>query len=93
MIETGQRVLLIWEGKEYYVRAGEGTLSTDKGIIDLNALLDASPGETIETHLGVPFYIRIPPADRFLFPCPTYRRTDASQGYWDGLCTDRHEPE
>ena len=66
MINNGQRVLLIWEGKEYYVRAGEGTLSTDKGIIDLNVLLDASPGETIETHLGVPFYIRIPrPTDFF----------------------------
>lgn len=66
MIPDGQRVLLIHEGKEYYVRAGEGTLSTDKGIIDLDALRNAAPGDIIETHLGIPFYIRIPrPTDFF----------------------------
>lgn len=66
MISEGQRVLLIHDGKEYYVRAGNGTLSTDKGIIDLDALMDATPGDVIETHLGIPFYIRIPrPTDFF----------------------------
>lgn len=66
MISDGQRVLLIHNGKEYYVSAGNGKLSTDKGIIDLDALMDAVPGKTIETHLGIPFYIRIPrPTDFF----------------------------
>ena len=51
MIPDGQRVLLIHEGKEYYVRAGEGTFSTDKGIIDLNVIREAMPGDVIETHL------------------------------------------
>ncbi len=66
MIPDGQRVLLIHEGKEYYVRAGEGTFSTDKGIIDLNVIREAMPGDVIETHLGIPFYVRIPrPTDFF----------------------------
>ncbi len=66
MIPDGKRVLLIHNEKEYYVRAGEGTFSTDKGIIDLNVIREANPGDTIETHLGVPFYVRIPrPTDFF----------------------------
>ena len=35
MIEPGERVLLIGEGREFFVKAGPGTLSTDKGQLDL----------------------------------------------------------
>ena len=31
MIEPGDRVLLIGEGREFFVKAGPGILSTDKG--------------------------------------------------------------
>ena len=31
MIEPGDRVLLIGEGREFFVKAGQNVLSTDKG--------------------------------------------------------------
>ena len=31
MIEPGDRVLLVGEGREFFVKAGPGTLWTDKG--------------------------------------------------------------
>ena len=31
MIEPGDRILLIGEGREFFVKAGQSTLSTDKG--------------------------------------------------------------
>ncbi|HDQ07830.1 MAG TPA: methyltransferase domain-containing protein [Methanoculleus sp.] len=66
MIHTQDRVILIHEGKEYYVTAGKGKLSTDKGMIDLSLLPGMAGGETIASHLGTPFFIRIPrPTDFF----------------------------
>jgi tRNA (adenine57-N1/adenine58-N1)-methyltransferase len=67
MIEANDRVLLIGQGREYWVRAGTGTFSTDKGQADLNQLVGASPGDTIATHTGSEFTIRIPrPTDFFV---------------------------
>jgi tRNA (adenine57-N1/adenine58-N1)-methyltransferase len=66
MIETGDRVLLIGEGREFFVKAGPGKLSTDKGHLDLESLLGASGGDIVETHNGAKFTIRIPrPTDFF----------------------------
>ncbi len=31
MIEPGDRILLVGEGREFFTKAGPGTLSTDKG--------------------------------------------------------------
>ena len=66
MIEHNERVLLIGQGREYYVRAGAGTLSTDKGQVDLSILVGALAGDVISSHTGVQFTVRIPrPTDFF----------------------------
>ena len=66
MIEPDDRVLLVGEGREYYVRAGAGTLSTDKGQVDLALLVGASAGDPITSHTGARFIVRIPrPTDFF----------------------------
>lgn len=67
MIEHNDRVLLVGEGREYYIRAGAGILSTDKGQVDLALLVGAHAGDTIESHNGARFMVRIPrPTDFFL---------------------------
>jgi tRNA (adenine57-N1/adenine58-N1)-methyltransferase len=67
MINNNDRVLLVGEGREYYVRAGAGTLSTDKGQVDLALLIGAQAGECIESHNGTRFTVLIPrPTDFFL---------------------------
>ncbi len=38
MIDEGDRVLLVGEGREFFTRAGPGKLSTDKGQIELPVL-------------------------------------------------------
>jgi tRNA (adenine57-N1/adenine58-N1)-methyltransferase len=66
MIEEGQRILLVGKDREYYVRAGSGTLSTDLGVIPLSAILEKLPGDTIATHKGQEFTILLPrPIDFF----------------------------
>jgi len=66
MIEAGDRVLLAGEGREFFVRAGAGTLSTDKGQLDLTQLVGAAAGDTVNTHNGTSFTVRIPrPTDFF----------------------------
>ena len=66
MIESGDRVLLVGEGREFFTRAGAGTLSTDKGQIDLGSLVGASGGDILTTHNGSRFVVRIPrPTDFF----------------------------
>ena len=68
MIGEGDRVLLAGEGREFWVRAGEGKLGTDKGQIELAALVGKSGGDTIATHSGALFTIRIPrPTDFFTY--------------------------
>lgn len=66
MIQEHDRLVLAGEGREYWVKAGTGQLSTDKGILDLSALVGLSPGDEATTHLGVPFTVRIArPTDFF----------------------------
>jgi tRNA (adenine57-N1/adenine58-N1)-methyltransferase len=66
MIEEGDRVLLVGNGRTYFVRAGNGNLSTDLGILDLENLIGTAPGDLITSHIGSSFTIRIPrPADFF----------------------------
>ncbi|WOF16414.1 methyltransferase domain-containing protein [Methanoplanus sp. FWC-SCC4] len=68
MIKENDRVLLIGEKREFFVRAGEGDLSTDKGIIKLADLTGLDTGDIVKTHLGVSFKIRIPrPVDFFSY--------------------------
>ena len=67
MIETGDRVLLVGAGREFFVRAGPGKLSTDKGQLDLEPLVGAKPGDVFTTHTGQEFVLRIPrPTDFFV---------------------------
>lgn len=67
MIETGERLLLVGEDREYFVTAGEGQFSTDRGTIDLSALPGMNPGGEVRTHLGVPFMVLRPrPTDFFV---------------------------
>jgi tRNA(1-methyladenosine) methyltransferase and related methyltransferases len=65
MIETGERLLLVGEDREYFVTAGEGQFSTDRGTIDLSALPGMNPGDEVRTHLGVPFIVLRPRPNRF----------------------------
>ena len=66
MIEEGQRVLLLHEEREYYVRAGPGTLSTDLGVVPLSEIPGKSPGDTIASHKGKDFVVILPrPPDFF----------------------------
>jgi tRNA (adenine57-N1/adenine58-N1)-methyltransferase len=65
MISPGSRILLTGEGRTYFVRSGTGTFSTDRGILDLDAVVQASPGDTIVSHTGHAFRILIPRAPDF----------------------------
>jgi tRNA (adenine57-N1/adenine58-N1)-methyltransferase len=68
MIAPGDRVLLIGEGREFFVKAGPGTLSTDKGQLDLGLLVNATAGDILTTHNGSKFTVRIPrPTDFFTY--------------------------
>lgn len=68
MIETGDRVLLSGAGREFFVKAGPGSLGTDKGQLDLAQIVGKSPGDIITTHSGAEFTIRIPrPTDFFTY--------------------------
>ncbi len=66
MIGPNDRVLLIGQGREYWVKAGAGTFSTDKGQVDLAALVGMDAGDTVTTHSGSLFTVRLPrPTDFF----------------------------
>jgi len=68
MIETGDRVLLSGAGREFFVKAGPGTLGTDKGQLDLAQIVGKRAGDIITTHSGAEFTIRIPrPTDFFTY--------------------------
>ena len=68
MIEAGDRVLLAGEGREFFVKAGPGRLSTDKGYLELETLVGKSGGDIVATHNGSEFVIRIPrPTDFFTY--------------------------
>jgi tRNA (adenine57-N1/adenine58-N1)-methyltransferase len=68
MIEQGDRVLLVGEGREFFVKAGPGTLGTDKGQLDLSTLVGKAGGDLLTTHNGSQFVIRVPrPTDFFTF--------------------------
>lgn len=66
MIGQNDRVLLIRQGREYWVRAGTGTFSTDKGQVDLATLVGMDSGDVVTTHNGSQLTVRIPrPTDFF----------------------------
>jgi tRNA (adenine57-N1/adenine58-N1)-methyltransferase len=66
MIGQNDRVLLVGQGREYWVRAGTGTFSTDKGQVDLSTIVGMDGGDIVTTHNGSQFTVRIPrPTDFF----------------------------
>jgi tRNA (adenine57-N1/adenine58-N1)-methyltransferase len=68
MIEPGDRILLVGEGREFWVKAGPGKLGTDKGQIELESIVGKSGGDIITTHSGAEFTVRIPrPTDFFAY--------------------------
>ena len=68
MIESGDRILLVGEGREFFVKAGQSTLSTDKGQLDLTSLVGKTAGDILTTHNGSKFTVRIPrPTDFFTY--------------------------
>jgi tRNA (adenine57-N1/adenine58-N1)-methyltransferase len=66
MIVQGERILLVGPERKYFVRAGNGTFSTDLGMIDLNLAVGKKNGDSIESHNGNSFLILRPrPPDFF----------------------------
>ena len=65
MIGSGQRILLIGEERKYFLKAGTGNFSTDKGIISLDEIVGAEPGDVIRSHNGSEFIILLPKAPDF----------------------------
>ncbi len=59
------RIIVRGNGREYYVKAGEGKLSTDLGKIDLTEAAGLESGDVILTHLGKPFHVFVPKATDF----------------------------
>jgi len=59
------RVIIRGHGREYYVRAGEGELSTDLGMIDLAEVAEIESGDVVKTHLGKSFTVLAPSATDF----------------------------
>lgn len=64
-LREGDRVLLAGKKESLLATVGAGELSTNRGIIDLNALAGTSPGDTIRTHTGESYKIRIPRSTDF----------------------------
>lgn len=65
MINKGDQVILSGKGKSYIVRAGEGTLGTDLGMVDLSFLVGMEPGDIITTRAKKDLTIRLPRATDF----------------------------
>jgi len=40
MIRSGQRILLVGEQRKFFLKAGNGTYSTDLGIINLDEVVE-----------------------------------------------------
>jgi len=64
-LEKGARVLLAGRKENYLVTVGAGEFSTNRGIIDLNMLIGAMPGDTVCAHTGEKFHVRTPRATDF----------------------------
>lgn len=60
-----RRVILRGNSREYYVKAGEGKLSTDLGMIDLADVANSEDGGVVYTHLEKPFMVLLPKATDF----------------------------
>lgn len=60
-----RRVILKGNGRKYYVRAGEGKLSTDLGMIELADVAKVEDGDFVCTHLGNKFTVLLPKATDF----------------------------
>ena len=68
MIKENDRVLLSGQKREFFVRAWDKELSTDKGIIRLSELIGLNSGDIIHTHLNKQFKVIIPrPNDFFSY--------------------------
>ena len=65
MIAAGERVILFGKGKTYLVHAGEGSLGTDLGMVDLSVLTGKEPGDILTTKAGKELTIRLPRATDF----------------------------
>jgi len=62
MIEPADRVILTGQGKSWFVRASDGKIGTDLGLVDLNQLIGKEAGDSIYTHSGKELIIRLPRA-------------------------------
>jgi len=65
MIGAGDVVILSAKGKSYWVRAGEGMVGTDLGMVDLADLIGKEPGNEIRSRTGKELVIRLPRATDF----------------------------
>ena len=65
MIKSGQRILLVGRERKYFLKAGNGTFSTDRGVISLDDIVGAEPGDVVRSHNGSEFTILLPKAPDF----------------------------
>jgi tRNA (adenine57-N1/adenine58-N1)-methyltransferase len=65
MIKSGQRILLVGKERKYFLKAGNGTFSTDRGVISLDDIVGAEPGDVIRSHNGSEFTVLLPKSPDF----------------------------
>lgn len=65
MIRSGQRILLVGKERKYFLKAGNGTYSTDRGMLSLDDIVGAEPGDVVRSHSGSEFTILLPRAPDF----------------------------
>lgn len=65
MIGAGRRVLLVGKERKYFILTGAGSFSTDRGVINLDEVANATPGQVITTHTGYEFRVIVPKATDF----------------------------
>lgn len=65
MIKPSDQVILSGHGKTWFVRACEGKLGTDLGLVDLAQLAGKESGDVIVTHSGKELVIRLARATDF----------------------------
>ena len=64
-MKPGEPVVLVGDGRKYFIKAGRYDFHTDIGVFKLEKLLEKEAGESITSHLDVEMKVRRPRATDF----------------------------